>query len=200
MSTLSSEAEEGCLQRLRDGDDEATERFVRTHIARVRAVVRRILKDSADVDDVVQVAFMKALRALPDFEGRSKLSTWLHRIAVNAALSHLRRLPKVSSTPIDELLPRFDHTSHHVERFREWTLPAATIAERRERNAVLRERIQELPDGHREILLLRDVEGFSTREAAQSLGITENAAKVRLHRARQALRTLIQTSMQEGSL
>jgi RNA polymerase sigma-70 factor (ECF subfamily) len=178
------------LSRLRAGEPEAFEELVRAETGRLLAVARRILPMEEDARDAVQDAFLFAFRSLDRFQGQARLSTWLHRIVVNAALMRLRTARRKREEPLDPLLPAYKDDGHHAERFATWDDPAATI-ERAENKALVRRLIGELPDGYRTVLLLRDIEGLDTEETAKLLETTPNAVKVRLHRARQALRTLL---------
>jgi RNA polymerase sigma-70 factor (ECF subfamily) len=178
------------LSRLRAGEPEAFEELVRTETGKLLAVARRILPTEEDARDAVQDAFLFAFRSLDRFQGQARLSTWLHRIVVNAALMRLRTARRKREEPLDPLLPAYKDDGHHAERFATWDDPAATI-ERAENKALVRRLIGELPDGYRTVLLLRDIEGLDTEETAKLLETTPNAVKVRLHRARQALRTLL---------
>ena len=179
------------LARLRTGDPAAYEDLVRTHSPRMLAVTRRILNSEDDAKDAVQDAFVSAFRGLPNFEGDSLLSTWLHRIAVNAALMKLRTRRRKPERSIETLLPSYLEDGHHAEHFQEWNLPVDKAMMRAELRAVVRQCIGELPDNYRTVLILRDIEELDTEETAARLGMTPNAVKIRLHRARQALRTLL---------
>lgn len=178
------------LTRLRAGEPAAFEELVRGHSGRMLAVALRMLRRPADAEDAVQDAFASAFRALPEFEGSASLGTWLHRIVVNACLMKLRFARSRPVVSIEPLLPAFDDTGHHVRPVPDWHEPGEQL-ERSEVRAQVRECIDQLPDDYRVILLLRDIEGLDTAEAAGRLGISEVAAKVRLHRARQALRSLL---------
>jgi RNA polymerase sigma-70 factor (ECF subfamily) len=179
------------LARLRAGDQDAFELVVRTYSGRLLAVTRRILCNDEDARDAVQDALLAAFRSLDRFEGGSLVSTWLHRIAVNAALMKLRTRRRKPEESIEHLLPVYREDGHHQEAFASWNEPvdvAMTRAENRER---VRRCIEELPQSYRTVLVLRDIEELDTEETAQALGISGNAVKIRLHRARQALRTLL---------
>jgi len=179
------------VTRLRGGDDEAFELVVRTYSGRLLAVTRRILGNDEDARDAVQDAFLSAFRSLDRFEGGSLLSTWLHRIAVNAALMRLRTRRRKPEESIEHLLPVYKDDGHHQERFSSWTEPADVSMTRAENRALVRRCIDALPDTYRTVLVLRDIEELDTEETARALGISGNAVKIRLHRARQALRTLL---------
>lgn len=184
-------AEQALLARLKAGDDRAYEELVRTHAPKLLSTVRRLLESEEDAREAVQEAFSSAFRAIPRFEGNARLSTWLHRIAVNAALMKLRRQRRKPEVPIDELLPTFHGDGHRATREFEWDGSPALDLERREEQERVRAAIDRLPPTYRNVLLLRDIEELTTEEAAAALGVSENAVKIRLHRARQALRELL---------
>jgi len=183
--------ETSLLQGLRAGDDWAFEVLTMAYGGRMLAVARRITRNDEDARDAVQSAYMSAFVALQKFEGACQLSTWLHRIVVNAALMKLRTRRRKPEESIDALLPAFQEDGHHVEQFSALGTPADRLLERSETRAMVRACIAELPDNYRTVLILRDIEQLSTDEAAEMLGVTPTAVKVRLHRARQALATLI---------
>lgn len=180
------------------GTNEGFEALVRSEAGRLLAVTRRIVGNDEDARDAVQEAFISAYRARAQFGGDSKVSTWLHRIAVNAALSKLRSRKRRPEESIDDLLPRFLPNGHHNREFRSWTEPVDQMLARQETAELVRRKIDELPESFRTALMLRDIEGFSTQETADLLGTTANAVKLRLHRARLALRTLLEPHI-EGS-
>ncbi|MGE0042644.1 MAG: sigma-70 family RNA polymerase sigma factor [Vicinamibacterales bacterium] len=179
------------LARLRSGDDDAYETLVRAYGGRLLAVARRFLGSEDDARDVVQDAFLSAFRSLDRFEGQARLSTWLHRIVVNAALMKLRTRRRKPEEPLDPLLPAYRDDGHYREHLSSWDEPADVALERRETRDLVRRLIDSLPETYRTVLMLRDIEGLGTEETATMLGVSTNAAKIRLHRARQALRTLM---------
>lgn len=184
-------AETELVSALKAGDDTAFETLVRTSSQRLLAVARRFARTEEDAQDIVQTAYLNAFRALEKFEGQSQLSTWLHRIVVNTALMKLRTQRTNPEESIDTLLPTFSGDGHHVEQFRDWNVPADVLVERAETRAVVRACIAELPEMYRSVLLLRDIEERSTRDVADALDLSTAAVKTRLHRARQALATLL---------
>ncbi len=183
------------VARLRAGEEEAFELVVRTYGERLHATARRFLRSDEDAKDAVQEAFISAFRSIDRFEGGSTLSTWLHRIAINACLMKLRAASRRPEAAIDDLLPQFDETGHRIAPDGPWPVSAETVLLKRETRERVRAAIDRLPELYRAVLMLRDIEELSTEEAAQVLDITPNAAKIRLHRARQALRTLLSPEM-----
>ena len=184
-------AEADLLERLRRGDEDACEALVRGQTARLLAVARRYLRSEEDARDAVQEGFVAAFRSIGRFQGGSSLSTWLHRIVINACLMKLRSSRRRPESSIEELLPRFDETGHRVTEPLESRDSAEDAIDRSQTRRLVREAIARLPESYRTILLLRDIEERSTAEAAVLLGLSENAVKIRLHRARQALRSQI---------
>jgi RNA polymerase sigma-70 factor, ECF subfamily len=184
-------SEAALMERLRRGESDAFEELVRDHGGHLLSVARRLLRQEEDARDAVQDAFLLAFRGLPAFAGRCRLSTWLHRITVNAALMKLRTRSRKPEAPFDDLLPDFLPDGHHVMQFTDWSLSPSQHLLRRETREQVRAAIDRLPDSYRTVLLLRDIEDLDTGEVAGMLGMTTNAVKIRLHRARQALRTLL---------
>jgi RNA polymerase sigma-70 factor (ECF subfamily) len=180
------------LQRLRRGDESAYEELVRGHSGRLLAVARRFLRSEEDARDAVQDAFLSAFRSLDRFEGNARLSTWLHRIVVNASLMKLRTRRRKPEKSIEELLPRFLEDGHLADPAEPWRVSSEDEAERRELRELVLVQIEQLPEGYRNVLLLRDIEGLDTEETAKIVGISANAVKTRLHRARLALRGLLE--------
>jgi RNA polymerase sigma-70 factor (ECF subfamily) len=183
------------VAKLRTGDHAAFEQLVRQSADRLLAVARRFLPEESDAQDAVQDAFISAFRALPKFDGGSKLSTWLHRIVVNASLMKLRTRRRHPEVRMEDLMPRFGDEGHHESMPVQWRDAPESGEERRETLAMIRELILELPEDFRDVILLRDIEQLDTRAAAEMLGLTPSAVKTRLHRARMALRTLLDERM-----
>jgi len=196
-SSPSSELDEAALARgVREGDARAFEQIIRAYGARLLAVTRRILRDDDAARDAVQDAFISAYRSRRTFNAESKVSTWLHRIAVNAALMKLRSQRRKPEESIDAILPGFKDDGHHAQQFAAWTEPPDERVARKETTVAVRRAIDRLPESYRTVLLLRDIEGLDTAETAKMLGLTANAVKIRLHRARMALRALIAPEFQ----
>ena len=167
-------------------------KLVRTHSDWMLGAAFRILRDRAHAEDAVQVAFTKIWSKLDAFEGRSALQTWMHRIVVNEALMTLRKIKRRNEHSIDDLLPVFDETGCRVELEDHTPATPEALLSRRQTNDYVRDAIMTLPDKYRLVLCLRDIEGFSITETSQVLELSEANVKVRLHRARAALKTLLE--------
>ncbi len=188
--------EAALIDRLRAGDDDAFAELVRTHSGRLLAAARRLLRNDDDAADAVQEAFLAAFRSIDGFQGTARLSTWLHRIVINAALMKIRGSSRRPEESIEELLPRFDADGCWATEVDSWSASGGELLERRETRAMVRRCIDHLPDTYRTVLVLRDIEDLDTDEVAETLGISANATKIRLHRARQALRSLLDNELQ----
>ena len=187
------------IARLRAGDGGAYEEIVRRFGGRLLATARRMLHNDDDAEDAVQEALLSAFRHIEQFAGQARLSTWLHRIVVNVVLMRMRSRKARPESSIEDLLPRFVEDGHWADRIGGDEESAETLLERQESRRLVRRCIDQLPETYRTVLLLRDIEELDTDEAASVLGITPNATKIRLHRARQALRALIERAMADGA-
>ena len=179
------------LARLRAGDETAFEQLVRATMGRLLAAARRLLRNEEEARDAVQTAFVRAFQSLAGFREEARLSTWLHRIVINESLMRLRSRAK--EEPIDEtLLPHFKPDGHQVRDTVDWSDSAEKAIERAETKALVSASIQQVPEPYRTVLILRDVDELSPDEVAEQLGVSKNVVKVRLHRARQMLRTMLE--------
>ncbi|HEY1188764.1 MAG TPA: sigma-70 family RNA polymerase sigma factor [Gemmata sp.] len=175
---MTTEAE--MLARLRAGDHTAYEQLVRAHTPTLTAIARRFFGDTAATAEAVQDTFVSAFQAMGAFEGTSKLGTWLHRIAVNACLLKVRSRKRGRSVPLEGdalAAPSGD---------------GDTRLSQAETCARVRACVELLPEAYRTVIQLRDLEGRSTEETARYLGTSDGAVKTRLHRARQALKTILE--------
>ena len=189
-TSANSDVDAALLADLRAGANDAYRRLVQQHGGRMLAVARRIVDDD-EAKDCVQDAFLQAFRKIDTFQENSTLATWLHRIVVNAALMRRRKRNRHAEVSLDSLMPIFDDTGCRIE-------PAYTLldepdlAERTEVRTAVLNAIGQLPDDSRQLILLRDVQGLNTDQTAEELGISVSAAKVRLYRARAALKRLLE--------
>jgi RNA polymerase sigma-70 factor (ECF subfamily) len=180
--------DEEVVRRVRAGERALFEVLLRRHDRRVYRTVRAILRDGDEIEDAMQQAWIQAYLHLAEFQGHAAFSTWLVRIAANEALQRLRRRGPLAPVPVsgeeeDVMSPGEDPEER---------------AAAREAIRLLERAVDGLPPHHRLVFVLREVEGLSTAETALALGIGEDAAKVRLHRARAALRRTLEETV-EGS-
>jgi len=180
--------------------DQSAADLVQQNIGWMLAVATRILNDRSLAEDAVQSAFEKVFEKQSSFEGRSDIRTWIHRITVNEALGILRRVKRRSEDQIDEFLPQFDTAGCRITpEVRTPTLPDDVLETAQIRDIVAAN-IAKLPETYRIVIVLRDIEGLSTAEVVTLLEISEANAKIRLHRARSALKALLDPLFKEGAL
>jgi len=159
---------------------------------RLLAVARRLLRNEEDAKDAVQDALLAAYQRRAQFRRESSWSTWVYRIAVNCCLMKLRASRRRQEVPLEDGVGWSSRTGWRArsldEAAREDSMEI--VLHRREMALVVRECIERLPEGYRVVVQMRDLEGFETEQIALRLGTSRNAVKVRLHRARKALRAL----------
>ncbi|HEY3726783.1 MAG TPA: sigma-70 family RNA polymerase sigma factor [Solirubrobacteraceae bacterium] len=187
-------AERELLRSARAGDRDAFAQLVSIHAARVYGALRRFGLDPDEADEVAQEVFLRAWRGLPRFQERSQLSTWLYRIAFNEAQ---RRLSRRSPPPVAADPDRDDPIAALSESPQ---LGPEARALDREFEQILDRALAQLPAEWRAAVVLRDIEGLSTRQAAEVVGVRQAALKSRLHRGRMQLRTLLEPylALEEG--
>ena len=151
-------------------DRPETETLVRENIGWMLQLAERLLLDRALAEDAVQEAFVAAFRGLEDYQARSSLKTWLHRITANAALMKLRQLKRLAESPIDDFLPEFDSNDCRIESDWPRLLDTETLVENEARRDAVRAAIEKLPDPYRIVLQLRDIDGYDTNEVGDLFG------------------------------
>lgn len=178
--------EEALLNGLKAGEKLACAYLVKHNASQMHAVALRIVGDEDEAEEVLQEAFISACNKIGSFEGRSKLSTWLYRITTNAALMRLRQR-RDDTVSLDEphLLDEGDEMPRQLG---DWTVEPSEQTLTGELRQVMEQAVGRLPSSLRAAFALRDIQGLSTQEAADALGISAGALKVRLHRARLQLR------------
>jgi len=179
-------SENELIRRARGGDEEAFAGLVMLHADRVLGALRRFGLDASEADEVAQEVFLRAWRGLPRFEGRSQFSTWLYRIAFNEAQRRLARRPP----PRAEADPDRDDPVVSLPESPNLGPEAQTLDHEFEQT--LERALEQLPMEWRAAVVLRDIEGLSTHEAAEIVGVGEAAFKSRLHRGRMQLRALLE--------
>jgi RNA polymerase sigma-70 factor (ECF subfamily) len=172
--------DEEVVRRVRAGELALFELLMRRHNPRVYRAIRSILRDEGDVEDAMQQSYLQAFAGLDGYSGASAVSTWLVRIAINEALMRVRKQGRLEIVE-DVSIPAEDSMD----------APPPTPEDRaatREAIRLVEAAVDQLPLIHRTTFMLRDVQGLSTAEAAECLGVSEETVKIRLHRARNALR------------
>jgi RNA polymerase sigma-70 factor, ECF subfamily len=186
LMVIDNQGESFSLEDLRDGDRGEFSRLVEAYSPFVYRLGMKILNNSQDAEDILQETFIKAYRHLKDFDGRSKLSTWLYRIATNEALMLLRK--KHLDTVSVEGPEDGGNENQKPIRIVDWCcLPEEELMSA-ESMSMLNMAVEKLSPNLRLVFVLRDIEGLSTRETSQVLDLSETAVKTRLSRARFQLR------------
>jgi RNA polymerase sigma-70 factor (ECF subfamily) len=189
MRSVPAEGEAVLVDRAKAGDRDAFEELVRRHAERLYAVVLRFVADGDEAQEVTQEAFLRAWRSIARFEGRSRFFTWLYRIGINEAKRRAGRRPPVPLASLED---------EPVPEAPDWSQAPETRSEQADLRRVLERAIRSLPVEHRATIVLRDVEGLSTREAAEIMDLSEAAFKSRLHRARLTVRRAVDEYFLEG--
>ena len=183
--------DEEAVARIRSGETGLFELLMRRHNQRVYRAARAILRDDAEAEDVMQDAYVRAFCHLAEFEGRSRFSTWLTRIAVHEALARIRRGrrfqavdPETQETSTMSTVPRLTPEQHASDG---------------EIRSVLEKAIDSLPDEFRSVFVLRAIEEMSGAETAECLGIPEETVKTRLFRARSRLQETLLSALEPAA-
>ncbi len=178
------------VQRAKAGDLDAFEALTTRHEQRVYSLAMRMLRQEQDAEDVTQQTFLSALENLQNFRGEAGFSTWLLRIASHAALKVIRKHRGLDTVSLEEATEPSDQsdTIPHPEFIADWRQSPEKLVQTREIQRLLDEALGQLDEKHRLVFLLRDVEGLSVKETAETLGLSEANTKVRLLRARLQLR------------
>jgi RNA polymerase sigma-70 factor, ECF subfamily len=175
------------VRRVRGGETALFEILMRRHNQRLYRAARSVVKDESEAEDVMQQAYINAFTHLHQFEERSLFSTWMMRITLNEAFARRRKLQQ--SVAIAETLPGFDtERGASMDTLTSPQPDPERQAYAGELHRVLEEAVDALPDAYRVVFMLRDIEGLSTTETGEGLGLGDEAVKTRLHRARAMIR------------
>ncbi len=188
MINLSDQA---LVEKIRAGDYQAFEFLVTRYESKVYRLAIRMLRNPQDAEDALQETFLQVFRGLAGFEGRSKFSTWLFRLATNVCLMRIRHRETEPSKllPLEDYLPKLEEGDS--PQMMDWAdRPEDALLSKESREKMM-EALDKLPPEYRAVFILRDIEGFSNAETGESLGISVAAVKSRLHRARLALRGML---------
>ena len=184
------------IVRLKQGDQAAFAQLVEEHASKVYRLALRMMGSEADAEDVLQETFLSAFKSIDRFEERASLSTWLYRIASNAALMRLRR-KEPEQVSVDEPVERDDGELVPRQLFDFCCLPEGDLLKDEAREEMARA-VEELPPTLRSVFVLRDIEGLSTEETATALDLSISAVKSRLMRARLKLRERLSVYFSQG--
>lgn len=183
-------AQETLIEKAQAGNQEALETLFAKQSPALYQTALRLVGTPEEAEDVLQEGMLSAFRNLRRFEGRSQFSTWLTRIVINAALMRLRSRRSRPAVSLDEHLADDDEKTF-ADQFPDPTPNPEQIMARRELEDLLRQNLDTLSPVLRSAFILREMEGFSTEEAAEELGISQGTLKARLHRAKRQLSRLI---------
>jgi RNA polymerase sigma-70 factor, ECF subfamily len=178
LARFNAFSDEDIVARVVDGDPPLFEVLMRRHNERVFRAARAILHDDREAEDVMQEAYVNAYTHLAQFDGRARFSTWLTKIAINEALARVRRQRRyetLDDDPLERLMPINATPDPERQAFGQ------------ELGKLIESAVDSLADGHREVFMLRQVEGMSTAETAEVLGVSEDVVKTRFSRARRAI-------------
>lgn len=192
LEGLETDTELRLVARLQAGEVAALELLIARYDARLYRVAYQITRNEADAQEVVQDAFLTVVRKIHTFEGRAALSSWLYRVAANAALIKRRARREDREVPLEPELPAFLPDGHRAGNPRvlatDWSQTPEASVQNQQTREILQRAIDRLPDRYRTVLILRDVEGLSNEAIAAAIGDTVGAVKSRLHRARMSVR------------
>ncbi len=160
-------------------------------------LARRMLGNDADAEDVTQDVLLQVLRKGHSFRGEASLPTWLHKVTVNAALSHRRRRARRQEHEHADPLNLFEEGGGHAHPVRPWSIAPESVLEDRETAQLIEDAIAKLPEVYRDVYVLADVEGLPNAEIADMLGLSVPAVKSRLHRARLLMRQSLAPHFEE---
>ena len=180
----------------KQGDMAAFEELVKRHTAMIFRVAMHIMNSHEDAEEIVQDAFLKAFQHLHTFEERARFSTWLTRIAVNAALMKLRKLRRATTVSMDQ---EMEEGGTLADKVADWKPNPEQLYGRGELREILQRALASLPHAYRVVFLLRDVEGMPVAEIAETLGLSIPNVKARLFRARLKLRERLSEHFERGS-
>jgi RNA polymerase sigma-70 factor (ECF subfamily) len=177
--------ETALLDRAKAGDKSAMSELIHSHTHSVYNVGLRILQDPMEAEDVLQETFLQFMHSLNSFRGDSSLGTWLYRVATNKALEKIRKKNKAG---VQVELEDLDDEPLKGSDIRSWPEDVAQLWKENSVQSCLKEALASLPDGNRSVFILRDLEGYSTKETAEALNLSVANVKIKLMRARLFLR------------
>jgi RNA polymerase sigma-70 factor, ECF subfamily len=187
---LSNEEELLLIQRVKAGNHEAFEEIFSRYGLRVYQQAIKIVEHKVDAEDVVQEVFMLLYRKAKSFRGESEFSTWLYRLTVNTALTKLRQRKREKEASLDDSMTRFrEHGCYWVMAIVDWSQDVDKLVASKELCQIIEQALEQRSPLDKAVVVLSDLEGLSNREIGHVLGLSIQAVKARLHRARFFLRS-----------
>jgi len=186
--TEQTRADRQLVAALQRGDDGAVEALVDRYAGWVQAVARRLLNDPRDAEEVTQDVLLTAVRKIQTFKGEAAFSSWLYRIAANAAYHRLKVRHRRQEVSLEPFLPVFDDEGRYAQPVVDWSDQLDDPALAGEVRAAIERSLSRLPEEYRVVIMLHDMEGLPNEEVAAVLGLTVAVVKSRVHRARLFLR------------
>ena len=187
--------EEELITQLCNGEESSYIFLMRKYGRRLYAIAKRYTNSDEDTKDCVQQSYIKVFSNIHQFEKRSSLWTCMRRIIINISIQTVQSKHRGQEIPISDLLPDFDSDDVRTETNWQFNESVDVIISRKESAEMVRNAIYSLPQDYRLVILLRDIEGYTTDEVADILEISISASKTRLHRARSALKNLLEPLM-----
>ena len=198
MDAADAQENRALLERAQQGDAAAFERLVALHRDAVFGLALRMTRSEADAAEITQETFFSAYQHLKEFRGDAAFGSWVHRIAANQALMRLRHQKVVNAAEQDLVSPEFNERGSLLDYpSGDWGKRADEKALEAELGKAIQQATDALPEGYREVFLLKDVDGLSYEEIGEIAGLSIPAVKSRLHRARLALREAIEAFYRE---
>ena len=192
LAPLASLSDAALVAPLKSGEADAFEELLRRYEGKVYGLARSITRNDSDAQDALQETFLSVYRKIGSFKEEASLSTWIYRVATNAALMKVRgRRRDERAIPMEDYMPQYEENGHRAAAKPDWPPRGDEELLRGELREMLNRSIGELPPDYRTVFVLRDQEGLSTQEVAKVLGLSIPAVKSRLHRARLFLRERI---------
>lgn len=180
------------IEGLNQGDPAAFEQLIRQYGGRLLLKAQQMMGDREDAKECVQECYIQVHRKIGQFRGDADLYSWMYRVLVNICLKKMRARTKANLSSIYDLMPTFDDDGCRIEPLWQSTPTAEEILEESDTRERVLEAIRALPAPYRDVVYLRDIDGHSTAEVAEMLALSLSATKVRLHRARSALKKLLE--------
>ena len=192
---LPDKEEKLLIERMKAGDHEAFELIFSRYVNRVYQQAFKLVGNASDAEDVVQEVFLLAYSKVKAFQGKSEFSTWLYRITVNAALTKLRQRKREKEVSLDNYLPKFREDGHHTMPVVDWSQDVDKLVASNEINQIINQALDQLSLVDRAVVVMSDLEEMSNSEIGEALGLSIQAVKARLHRARLFLRGKLSASL-----